>query len=287
MNKVKSINYRQNDNPFVLRKYGVAVSRSLLATSALLIFILLTPSAWAEVPSSLSSDASDYEIPLGELNKVKKESPVKKKTKEHKKNKVESPTPPSADMAVPGEKVDQTPATALVVPVPGRVVPPEFQHQTISDKTVKGALIKTVTPNTSTSPITIHHDPYSYVITGKRTTIQAVISSADIIRTVYCRFRTTETGAHAFVPMMQVPGTHFTYSAILPGLAAASRSLRYNIIAIDSLGHETRSQEFVIAVKSSNVLPGWQSETSPDVIKIRLENSEKPLEGFSDQGIVE
>jgi hypothetical protein len=125
------------------------------------------------------------------------------------------------------------------------------------------------------------------VIAGKRTAIQAVISSTHNIQAVYCRFRAAENGAYAFVPMVQVPGTHFTYAATLPSLAVSSRSLRYGIIAVDSLGNESRSREFVIAVKSSSVLPGWQFENPKDMIKIRLENKDKPLEGFSDPGIVE
>ena len=232
----------------------------LPVTAALLITILMVPSVWAVAPSSSVSDASGYEIPLGELNKVKKERPQKKEIKERKKRKGESRVhQPTADVVVPSEKVDPVPA---VTPVSASGVSPPV------------------------APITIHHDPYSYVIAGKRTTIQAVISSADSIKTVYCRFHATEKGGYASVPMQQVTGTYFTYAATLPGLAATSQSLRYSVIAVDSSGHEVRSQEFVIAVKPSAVLPGWQLDSSPDVLKIRLENREKPLEEFSDPGIV-
>jgi hypothetical protein len=87
--------------------------------------------------------------------------------------------------------------------------------------------------------------------------------------------------------MVPSPGTHFTFAATLPGLATTSGSLRYAIIAVDESGNENRSQEFVIAVKPTTVLPGWQLEHSADTLKIKRENLEKPLEGFSDPGILE
>jgi hypothetical protein len=164
----------------------------------------------------------------------------------------------------------------------------EAVHDT-GQQTTSGALNLIVTDKPEEQQpgqITIHHDPYSYVITGKRTMIQGVISSADNIQAVYCRFHATENGAYALVPMLLTPGSQFTYAAVLPSLATASRSLRYSIVVIDSLGKETRSREFVIAVKPSGVLPGWQLKNSADMIKIRFENKEKPLEGFSDPGII-
>jgi hypothetical protein len=241
----------QND-PF---RDAYSVGMNLPVTAALLIGLLLIPSAWAAVPSSPVPDASGYEIPIGELNKVKKERPKKKETKERKKKK--------------GEDAAQQPSAEVVIPL--------GKNDNVSGK-----------PEISTvAPVTIHHDPNSYVIAGKRTRIQAVISSTDSIQAVYCRFRATEDGDYALVPMLPVDGTHFTYAADVPGLAAASRSLRYSVLAVDSSGHEARSQEFVIAVKPSAVLPGWQLESSPGTLKIMLENKEKPLEGFSDPGIVE
>jgi hypothetical protein len=133
----------------------------------------------------------------------------------------------------------------------------------------------------------IHHEPYSYLIPGKRTNILAVLSSSETIQAAYCRFRVAENGPYARVPMQQVSGTHFTYVATLPALAASSRSLRYVISTVDASGKETLSQEFVIGVKASAVLPGWQFENTPEMIKIRLENKEIPLEGFSDRVLAE
>lgn len=252
--------------------------------AVVLLVITLLPSAWAAAPASSASVASGYEIPLGELHKVKKERPAKKEIKTRKKVKREDALQPSADAVIPSEKVEQTPTAA-----PGLLnggILSEIPQQPASEKSVTAVSGKTDAQQTTTVPVTIHHDPYSYVITGKRTTIQAVISSADSIKDAYCRFRAVEDGAFARMPMVLVPGTSFTYTATLPSLAAASRSLRYSVVAVDSLGNEARSQEYVIAVKPSAVLPGWQLEGSQDAIKMRLESREKPLEGFSDSGIV-
>lgn len=249
--------------------------------ASLVVMVLISP-AWAAAPSSSASGASGYEIPLGELKKVKKERPVKKERKERTKKKVVGAVQPSAEQVAPTEKDVQIPVTG----VPGRDGLPGSRQQPVPEKISSDILHKTEILQTSTSPVTIHHDPYSYVITGKRSTIQAVISSANSIQAVYCRFRATENGAYAVVPMVQAPGTQFTYVATLPSLGAVSRALRYTIIAIDSMGNESRSQEFIIAVKSSAVLPGWQLENSLDMIRIKRENKDKPLEGFADSGIV-
>lgn len=235
----------------------------------LLIITLSIPSVWAAAPSSPTPETSGYEISLGELHKVKKERPVKKEVKERRRKKGGSAEQrPALGAVVPPGMVIKVPAAATAEP--GKLVAPESQPQAASPGT-----------------IAIHHDPYSFVIKGKRTVIQAVISSVDNIQSVYCRFRAAENGSYAVVPMLQAQGTLFTYVATLPGLDASSRTLRYSIVAVDIAGVEARSQEFVVAVKPSSVLPGWQLETSAEKIKIRLENKEKPLEGFSDPGIIE
>ena len=256
----------------------------IVFTAVALLRIMLLPSAWAASPTSSAPAASGYEIPLGELHKVKKERPAKKEIKTRKKVKTENAPQPAADAVIPSEKVEQTPTAAPALP--NREISSEIPQQPASEKTVTAVSSKSDAQQATTVPVTIHHDPYSYVIAGKRTTIQAVISSADSIKDAYCRFRAVEGGAYARMPMVLVSGTSFTYTATLPSLAAASRSLRYSVVAVDSLGNEARSQEFVITVKPSAVRPGWQLEGSQDAIKMRLESREKPLEGFSDSGIV-
>lgn len=232
---------------------------------ALMAMTLPISTSWAAAPS----DASGYEISLGELHKVKKERPVKKEIKERKRKKSESAGHrPALGAIVPPGAVITTPAD--VSGEAGRVVSPEPAQ-----------------PAVSAATITIHHDPYSFVIKGKRTIIQAVISSVDNIQSVYCRFRAAESASYAVIPMLQAQGTLFTYVATLPALDAASRTLRYSVVAVDASGVEARSQEFVITVKPSTVLPGWQLETSAEQIKIKREDKAKPLEGFADPGIIE
>lgn len=257
------------------------LGRITAATTALFLILLLTPSTWSTAASTNTLDPTGYEIPLGELKKVKKAQPSKKGYKERRKKSAAGAAQPAAETAIPPDRIDQAPAAT---PATAGKPLPETRPQTSPETSAR--IVTSLPEAAQTDPITIHHDPYSYVITGKRTIIQAVISSLDSIQSVYCRFSAAENAPAALVAMQQVPGTHFTYTAVLPSLAPASSSLHYSIIASDSLGKQARSQEFVIAVKPSGVRPGWQIDSSQDTIKIRLENREKPLEGFSDSGIV-
>jgi hypothetical protein len=103
----------------------------------------------------------------------------------------------------------------------------------------------------------ISHDPYSYVVTGKQTSILAVISSDVDVDAVYCKVRVTEESA-VTVTMKLVDGTQYTYEGLLPEPAAGSQFLRYSIVAVDLGGKQTTSREFAIPVKPSSVVPGWQ-----------------------------
>jgi hypothetical protein len=268
----------------ILQSHVKGLQASSVGIAVLLAFTMLIPTAWAAASPS-APDASGYEIPLGELNKVKKERPQKKEKKSRKKKKVENAAQqPLTDVAVPIENTGRAPTAPVLPDNAGRTDSPP---QTVLEQTDKGASGKPEIPQPPAVAISIHHDPYSYVVAGKRTIVQAVISSADSLRSVSCRFRALEDGAFALVPMVLAPGTNFTYTATLPSLASASRTLRYSISAEDMSGNENRSPEFVIPVKSPSVMPGWQLASSPDKIMIRLEQRGKPLEGFSDTGLVE
>jgi hypothetical protein len=255
----------------------------IAAVAAIITLLSLTAPVRAE---NAAPGASGYEISLGELNKVKKERPVKKRPKERQKKKNEQPAErPSYEVIVVPGGAGQENAAAPVKVVAESDSKNLKQH--VSGSPAVALPVKDAAPSrTAQAAVTVHHDPYSYVIAGKRTTIHTVISSADSIRSVYCRFRSAENGTYAVVTMLPVPGTHFTYSAILPSLASAGRSLLYSIVAVDAAGNEGRSQEFTIAVKPSFVTPGWQLDISSDPIKIRFEGQEKSLEWFSDPGIV-
>jgi len=282
MNNMHNQSRRLRDNVRGFQ-WSYSIGRNFSASVVLLAIIVLIPSAQAS-----AADAASYEISIGELNKVKKERPARKERKERRKKKEESAPQqqPLPEAAVPAVKAEPLPESAPVVS--NKSVPAESAPQPVTGPAGSVSPNKAAMPPASLSPVTIHHDPYSYIRTGRRTVIQAVISSAQAgIKTVWCRFRSTESGAYALVPMVPSPGTQFTFTAVLPGLATASGSLRYVIIALDESGNEGRSQEFIIAVKPTSVLPGWQLEPSGDTIKIVRENKEQPLEGFSDPGIVE
>ncbi len=120
--------------------------------------------------------------------------------------------------------------------------------------------------------------PYSFVVAGKRTVIQAVINSEADIQAVNCAIHGGAGGAKALIKMEKVGGTQFTYTTNLPGLAPENPFLLYTIIVVDSTGRETRSQEFVTPVTSSPVVPGWQLEDAPIAASIKQEGEKKALE---------
>jgi len=240
------------------------ISRNLSGVAVLLAGLIMVPASM----ESAAAAVSNYEIPLGELQKVKKERPPKRETRERRKKKSEVP----AEANSYGVVVQPESAAAT-----GAVAAPTNEVHVRTDTAVKPAA----------NPLTIHHEPYSYVISGKRTVIHAVISSTASIQSAYCRFRSVENGAYAQVPMQSAPGTFFTFTATLPGLGASSKALRYSIVAVDSAGNEIKSQEYSIDVKTSSVLPGWQLEDTREPLKIKLENKDMPLEGFSDPNMLQ
>lgn len=211
-----------------------------------------------------SSGNSEFDIPLSDLKKGERkksrkqdDSRRKDKKKSADEDQVKSDDKPDkskTDAAVPPL---QPPETAAVIPS----LPDEFQ---------------------------IIHEPYSFVVGGKRTIINAVVtSSQSAIQTVRCRFRATEGGGFAQLQMTKAAGSLYTYTATLPPLSKNTGTLRYSVTAVDSLHREIRSQEYVVPVKMTLVVPGWQLDVPKEKIVVQLENPAKPLEGFNDVTVEE
>ena len=131
----------------------------------------------------------------------------------------------------------------------------------------------------------IIHDPNSYIVAGKRTVILAIISATGELRSVQCHFRAATDGASASVAMVKVPGTRFTYSALIPALAPGSTGLRYGFTVTGATDKVVRSREYEIKVLDSPVVPGWQLDNFEDKLRVSRENPGKPLEGFLDAGL--
>lgn len=210
----------------------------------MLIGLLLSTSSHAAPVAG----AVDFEIPLIELNKVKKKSPPKRSAGRHKtKKRSDSRTQISA-------------ADAPVSPVlPDQAKSPGNEIQSKVDvESAPG------NPPAKSSPAAesfkISHDPYSFVVTGRDTVIHAVIyRKADELASVACRMRITKKGATSTIMMKKVDNTLFTYTATLPGLPPEMQSLSYSIVAVDSSGIESVSQEFVTPVIAFGVVPSWQN----------------------------
>jgi len=261
------------------------------------VFLMLQTTLWAAPLSSSGADfdiplkelktpGTNFEIPLGDLKPEEKKAkkPETRKHKRKKKTGHAEQEPPGGTTASSAEDSRKpAPATGGAqaasmpeTPILQRPAPPEKAPEASG---VAG------TAATAAEEISIIHDPYSYVVAGKRTVITAVIiSPPEGFQSVQCRFRATETAGFARVPMTRVEGTQYTYTATLPALSPGTGSLRYMLVASGTMNKdkETFSREFSIPVRATSVVPGWQREPSSEKIKVRPETPDKPLEGFSD-----
>lgn len=235
-------------------RFAILSSAGKEITSVVLTLLLVMPLSMASAAPVVNSVA-DYDIPISELNKVRKKSPSKRVTGESgKKKKSEAKSGASSP--------EKTEPVGLVKSPPIEAI--NSTQIDLPDKITPGA----DKPLPDQEIIQIHHSPYSFVVAGKRTIIYAVISSKADTKEIMCSIRTAEGVAPILVKMEKVRDTQFTYTATLPGLSSETGSLRYTIIAVDSLGKETRSHEFVTPVTSSPVVPGWQLESAGEAISV-------------------
>lgn len=206
-----------------------------------------------------TASGSDFDIPISELDKVKKKTPAKQEateTRKKKKKKSAKKEESSTKAVAQGEPAAQTNSSQPEANVEVKNEPVQ-QKSPDADKALSNA-----------ENIQINHSPYSFVVAGKRTVLHAVINSKSDIREVNCVLNKTEGGAPTQVKMTKVTGTRFTYTATLPALSPDTSSLRYTIVAVDALGSEIRSQEFVTPLTSSPVVPGWQIENIEETISV-------------------
>ncbi|KAB0665010.1 hypothetical protein F6V25_10285 [Oryzomonas japonica] len=227
-------------------------SRWRIAVPLVVASMLVQPVLDLSAASS-AAGGNVYEIPLSELKKVEKKKPKKAETRKRAEKKRTHTAP---------RKVSE-PAGTPAPPIPAL---PVAQNEATAPETVDS--------------VNISHEPYSYVVPGKRTTVKSVVS-LDGVQSVRCRFRAGEKGGDASVPMAKVPGSQFTYSATLPALEPGATALRYRVVVVDAAGNEIHSKEFVTPVRATPVVPGWQQDSSKEPVSAVLGNPRQPLEGFS------
>ena len=243
MNKVqlKSISERK------YMSYGSVPSLLKSITVSLAVLFAMQMSA-----PLAASGGTDFDIPISELNKVKKKTPAKKASSESKKKKKSSAkSKDSSSITAEPNKLDAQPN-----------IPPAGSIEGAGSETAHAKAPATDRSPSKSEDTVINHFPYSFVVADKRTVIHSVINSRIEIKEVNCRISMTEGGAKTLVKMEKVEGTHFTYKAILPPLPSGSTYLRYSIDIVDSQGRNTHSEEFVTPVTSSPVVPSWQLESA-------------------------
>jgi hypothetical protein len=224
-----------------------------------LAILLAVPVDFAFAAPAVPAENS-YDIPLSELNTVKKKPPVKRTSQKLNKKK-------STDEIKPRETSVETAAT-LETAVQASPSPVEEKRAVqIEPSPQKPVVAAKPVPEAST--IKIFHTPYSFVVTGKRTVIHAVIYSPIDVKEINCVLTAPSGAAEVLEKMVLVAGTQFTYSATLPAPAPDNPSLRYAIVAVDSSGKETRSREFVTPVSFSPIVPDWQIENGDGSVPVK------------------
>lgn len=210
------------------------------------VLLLTVAMSLALMPAPAIS--ADFEIPLNDLKTVKKKAP-KKSEKRHKQHKKEIPAeegkaPANAEQAASPAPA-APPATAASAPAPPpAAAAPAQELQTAAAAAQGGAIIS--------------HTPYSFIVAGKRTRLSAVVSSGDQIQSVRCMYRSNPTAAFEQVAMAKAEGTQFTYGLTIPPLAGEAQQLQYRFIVTEQSGRVTRSPEFLIPLRSTGFVPGWQ-----------------------------
>lgn len=233
--------------------------------AVVLAVLLVVPVSMVSALQS-NTGGADFDIPISELNKVKKVTPTKRVAKKSRKKSSDTKALESSSKpAATAENAYQS------------HIQPVVPNDDVQIKAVAAQTPATADPIPESETVQIHHSPYSFVVAAKPTVIHAVISSKADILEVNCILRETEGGGQAQVKMEHVNGTLFTYTATLPGLSKEGSSLRYRIVVVDAQGKKIRSQEFATPVTSSPVVPSWQHEKAVEPIPAAKADGKKPL----------
>lgn len=242
-----------------------------MATVAVVFSVLHIPTA----------TAADYDIPLAELNKVKKKYPAPVKSRERRKATKKQGEQSQAHETEP-LKQQTTPAAAIVLPTDVSHPSPLQPHT----KPVQAG--ETFTTNKLLAAVTITHEPYSYLTAGHRTSLLAVLSSSEPLANVTCSFHAHGATSGATAQMTRVAGTRFTYTTIIPALAATATSLNYRINAYTDSGVAVQSRDYEIPVSTTTtIVPGWQIDHFRDSLEFQIDTENATLDGFSDPALLQ
>jgi hypothetical protein len=223
MDKLNSISERNH----LMQRSSLSLTFSRIFAVSLATLFIVPLSVVAA--TAASPGGGDFEIPISELNKVKKKTPANHATGEARESKKKKR---------------------------------EAKKKAATSGSVKETVAATGEATAGAESFKIHHSPYSFVVAGKPTVIYAVVSSKIDVKEINCTLRTTGEADKNMVKMVKMDGTRFTYTATLPGVAAGSTSLRYTIDTVDTQGNVTSSKEFATPVVASPIVPSWQLDNT-------------------------
>lgn len=217
--------------------------------------------------------AAEFDIPLSELQKVKKKPAKHTKSYKKRKNTTKSETETSSATAAESSKsgVGESGTVETNISSPNKT---DFKT---SESSILPSTSKASLDNSS-----INHSPNSYIIADRRIRVQAVIFADEPVVRVYCYFKAIGSNYGAAVQMSKVDGTRFTYSSVIPALSAKVKGLRYRIYQVDHNGVTIQSPDYEMPMATSNVRPGWQLEHFNDILQLTVDDEQPTLDGFSD-----
>lgn len=151
--------------------------------------------------------------------------------------------------------------------------------------------VQALANNATAKGTRFYHDPYSYMVPGKRITIQVAISDPAGVRIARCYFKASGEEDYVFVPMEKVDGTLTLYKFVLPAPSPGSKGIHYRLLVVNKDGKISKTDEFMTPVRAG-ITPGWQEKAqSTASIKVGAEVARQsdpnmavgqPVAGFAD-----
>jgi hypothetical protein len=124
----------------------------------------------------------------------------------------------------------------------------------------------------------------SYVVPGKRITLNAEVRDPAGIKLVRCYFRAAGEADYVFVTMSKQ--SESTYIATLPAPSATSKALEYMVLSVNTYNSVVRTKQATVAINTDPAIPtpDTQQNAEQGTINISTELAKAPqtVSGFAD-----
>ena len=126
------------------------------------------------------------------------------------------------------------------------------------------------------------HNAPGYVVPEKRVQIAANVTDPKGVKLARVYFKTPAQADYVFVPMTSAGGAR--YVATVPAINASAPSLQYVLLAVNSEGAVSKTQEYTAAARKTTEVPAWQSASNTGQMTVFTEAAAAPqsVAGFAD-----